>query len=200
MFKKIALILFTFTILIASITYIAANAIDAELEQNDSESTSLWAGKATSFPSDEGLTSEPIDEEQDSVDAGSKPQSICDRPDSCLITGLTNSQKEELEENGYKPQSLCNGNCPITDGPGNIDSNYSKSTTLTLATSILRFVVFVITGLSFLAILGGLIAAVFLSVKRKKFAITPFLVVVGGILFLVISIICITIINLASFF
>jgi hypothetical protein len=193
MFKKTAIILFTFVLLFSSNSlFVKAN--DAKFVENENQISELCGLPGGScFVVGETSSKDGVD-------------SICDKG-KCPIVESNTENQDSLDANS-KSVSICNGPCPITGISNNYDFNSQsinsslkpRSTTLTLATAVLRYFVFVITGLSFLVILGGLIATIFFRVKRKKFAITPFLVVVGGILFLVVSIICITIINLASFF
>jgi hypothetical protein len=178
MFKKIALTLVTLTILICGLSSLSTFATDAELVQNNSKPSSLLAGdNPVTFSSDQNLTNEPTDQEQDSEDNGYKPTSICGGP--CLVTGT--SDNNDL---GYLQTT---------------SSVNQKSSTLTFAISVFRFVIYIITAISILVIIGGLIATIIMSILRKKFAVTPFIVFAIGILFLVVSIICTTIISLTSF-
>jgi hypothetical protein len=179
MFKKIVLAFFTFSLLFSSFASLSVNANNTERVQKNSNPSSLWAGdKPVTFSSDENLANEPIDEVIDS------------------------------EENEYKPTSICGGPCPIigATNDNNLTSLQSASTfnqkspTLTFATSVLRFIFSIISGLSFFTIVGGLITAVILSIIKKKIAVAPLIVFGCGILFLVVSIIGTTIISLGSFF
>ncbi len=122
-------------------------------------------------------------------------------------TYSTSMSETNTTTNNSERSSICGrGDCPITDNVISNDLNYlqtgsnQQTSTLRFAVNFMRFLFSLLFGLSILSIVGGLITTIFLSVKRKKFALTPFLIFVFGIGFLVVSIICTTILGLASIF
>jgi hypothetical protein len=156
MFQRIAFILFTFTILVSSLSSFLLKAIQPDI-----------------------------------VDSNLQPESLCGKG-NCPITKNYLADTTDLSLNDKNANAyICEGNPLLTDNTKINDICYlqndtrffPKPSTLTFVINIFRLMIYILCGLSFFAILGGLIATIFFSVKRKKFAVIPFLVVVGGILF-----------------
>jgi hypothetical protein len=174
MFKKITFTLFIFTILIFNLISFSTEAREPKSTENNSDLNSICGGSQGSCPTIKNY----IDK------------------NSSLISVNENFNPDDCNESfPINKTSKLNDLCYLQN-----DSRFfPKPSTLTFAISAFRLVIYIITAMSILVIISGLIATIIMSILRKKFAVTPFIVFAIGILFLVVSIICTTIISLTSF-